>query len=134
MELSWELNAGSLWICPTCSKAEEGVLRLYNSAKGFLPEGVSKEPPETAPLNKAEGPNSFDMFSKAPAACASVSVAGDGSKDAEPLPKEGKVLDAIEFRESCVDRALRIDSVVESNNGEVILRKPGANCAGVDEG
>lgn len=63
----------------------------------------------------AEGPRTFSMFSKAPAAWAA---------ESEPLGEAAPVDDT--------ERAFR--SVVLSISGEVILCNPGANWVGVDEG
>lgn len=83
---------------------------------------------EALDLKVALGPNSLDIFSNAPAACATLMLT---------LLFSLFISDAFEVKfkvEFDDDLAFERDEVVDNNKGEVIPCKPGAKCVGVDEG
>lgn len=95
------------------ANAVEGVERT-GVADLFMPP-MSRPPLSDTPLlNVAEGPNSFSMFSNAPAAWTADKPLGSASDS--------------------VARAFSTSAVVRSKSGDVMRCNPGANCVGVDSG
>lgn len=126
-----EPNEGSFGAVDAVAlRAEDGVENSFLIAgsdsvrkpveKDFINETSFLPTPKLplAALNDALGPSSCDMVSRAPAAAWAALKA---------LPVTGVF-------ELELDLALEMELVLDKSNGEVILCKPGANCAGVDDG
>lgn len=118
-----EPNAGNLGgnACPLTFNADDGVEKfigsfLIASDDEFASLFINEVPCvllEEEYLNVALGPSSFDMFSNAPAACATRFTLLLSLLEGVIVFKFDEELDE--------DLALESEDVVDNNNGEVIL-------------